>query len=1246
MSIIIKNINISHNGQFIVDTMPPEGLVSINNDSNYTKNSKVKLTLEASDETTDIEKIKIRNVDNYDSSPVFGEFIEKQFNNEILWNLTDAEGAKKVEVNFIDFAGNESFLKLNSDIRKLFSIEEVINQTVINNSDLFLSSNNKVYRSRDQLVVNLIKEFNGQILDIVFNNNTLYVATEGSGILYGLLDNEFIELNKFSSKIKKMSSFNNKLYILLENGDFILFSNSSFEVNNEFSKVPKSMESSGNLLYFIFENSNTLTIFNGNEFKEINIFDANFNKEEILSSSSSSSSELQNMSTSSDSSSSSTINLSTSSLSRSFSSSSSSSNSSESSTDMSISSLSSESFSSEILSSDGLDSIESEKSIINKSSSDTSESSLSSTSSDSTEGDFCLCNFVSTSFYVNNFKINNLTEKIANNCKLYGRIIKTSKNIRVIIFNDEERTNSIGYSDSFDESFIGSIFDLNFNDQKISGEFKYSNFISDDIEDFDIFCEKEVDKDSTSSESFKSFSSSSTISSSESGDFLIGDGTKSDPYRINNYDDMLLINDYLDSHFIFINDIDASESSHENFIPIGLNDCFSGTINGNGHVINNLFINSNENNVGFISKTCDATIKRLGFDGGLINGNNNVGFIIGQMDGGVLEECCVSSEVEGNKAVGGLVGVAYNNAEINNSYSDSDIEAFDSIVGGLIGFRHTSAIIFNCYSNGFVNAPSEVGGLVGKKDFSLSEININNEISDSFEFIYEEAVQSFWDIDASGTIISADGDGKNSEQMTQKETYINWDFEELWQMNEGDSAPFLNIFVGSKTPPEIGSESSLEFSSSSSLSSLSSKSSVSGSSSTSSLEFSSSSSTSSSSTSSKSSISELSSTSSLEFSSSSSTSSTSSLEFSSSSSTSSLEFSSSSSTSSVSESSSSSSTSSLGFSSSSSKSSLEFSSSSSKSSVSESSSSSSSSSSIDAQFISIWDTEKSGTSSNSQITLPLESSGNYNFTVKWGDGTQDTITTWNQFETTHTYATSGVYIVTISGTIEGFRFNNSGDKDKILDIEQWGDLKLRNHGGYFYGCSNLDITATDTPDLSSVTNAKDFFRFCSSLVGNSSFSNWDVSSVTDMSNMFKDAIFFNQDISGWNVSSVTDMSNMFDEAINFNQDLSGWNVSSVTDMSNMFEGAINFNQDLSNWDISGVTSIGSSMEGMFDSSGLSTSNYNAILNINTGWPNKNPQNNINFSAVTTKYTAGGLAEAGRTDLINNHSWTIFDDGPI
>jgi surface protein len=57
-----------------------------------------------------------------------------------------------------------------------------------------------------------------------------------------------------------------------------------------------------------------------------------------------------------------------------------------------------------------------------------------------------------------------------------------------------------------------------------------------------------------------------------------------------------------------------------------------------------------------------------------------------------------------------------------------------------------------------------------------------------------------------------------------------------------------------------------------------------------------------------------------------------------------------------------------------------------------------------------------------------------------------------------------------------------------------------------------------------------------------------VTSVIDMSGMFGSSVF-DQDISNWDVSNVIDMTNMFIFASYFNQDLSSWNISNVTECS-------------------------------------------------------------------------------------------------
>ena len=63
--------------------------------------------------------------------------------------------------------------------------------------------------------------------------------------------------------------------------------------------------------------------------------------------------------------------------------------------------------------------------------------------------------------------------------------------------------------------------------------------------------------------------------------------------------------------------------------------------------------------------------------------------------------------------------------------------------------------------------------------------------------------------------------------------------------------------------------------------------------------------------------------------------------------------------------------------------------------------------------------------------------------------------------------------------------------------------------------------------------------------------NWDVSSVTNMSYMFRGASSFNQDISSWDTSSVTDMAVMFKGASSFNQKClirtSRWDIIQIGD---------------------------------------------------------------------------------------------------
>ena len=316
---------------------------------------------------------------------------------------------------------------------------------------------------------------------------------------------------------------------------------------------------------------------------------------------------------------------------------------------------------------------------------------------------------------------------------------------------------------------------------------------------------------------------------------------------------------------------------------------------------------------------------------------------------------------------------------------------------------------------------------------------------------------------------------------------------------------------------------------------------------------------------------------------------------------------------------------------------------------------------FDAGFITTWET----TANNESITIPTTGTG-YDYVVDWGDGTlsghSDADASTNA---THSYATAGTYTIKVAGDFHRIYFNSNGDHLKINTIEQWGNIQWSSMENAFSNCFNLIVKATDVPDLSNVTSLKEMFNLVDSFDDALGNWNWDVSNITDMSNMFglsnfngdisswnvsnvedfnlmfSNAYRFNQDIGNWNMQSATDLSLMFFEAIKFNQDIGNWNIQNVTNLNRMFYKASLFDQNLGNWDISNATNV----KDMFFNSALTTSNYDAIL---IGWNTLDAANGettiptgLDLGDVPTSYCAGATA---RQELISTHNWTITDDG--
>jgi surface protein len=157
--------------------------------------------------------------------------------------------------------------------------------------------------------------------------------------------------------------------------------------------------------------------------------------------------------------------------------------------------------------------------------------------------------------------------------------------------------------------------------------------------------------------------------------------------------------------------------------------------------------------------------------------------------------------------------------------------------------------------------------------------------------------------------------------------------------------------------------------------------------------------------------------------------------------------------------------------------------------------------------------------------------------------------------------------------LRSFTINSGPNKDNLVNVKQWGDAPWNYLEYAFAGCSKLQISALDTPDLSNVVSL--FSMFFQATNFNSPVEHWNTSNITNMRSVFNNAQSFNQPIGKWNTSNVTTMTRMFLSAKNFNKPLNNWNTVNVIDMSSMFSGATNFNDSIGNWNTINVTNMSS-----------------------------------------------------------------------
>ncbi len=173
------------------------------------------------------------------------------------------------------------------------------------------------------------------------------------------------------------------------------------------------------------------------------------------------------------------------------------------------------------------------------------------------------------------------------------------------------------------------------------------------------------------------------------------------------------------SKYILMNDIDLSGT---NWTPIS---GFTGTFDGNGYEISNLYISIAQEEVGLFADT-SGTIKNLGIinaDVTLTNADNACAGILAGRSSGIINNCYAIGKVEVSHSessymVGGLIG--YARSDILNSYFSGSVTSNGSGTegancGGLVGML-SSGTIDKCFVKDATLSDSNsgyVGGLVG-----------------------------------------------------------------------------------------------------------------------------------------------------------------------------------------------------------------------------------------------------------------------------------------------------------------------------------------------------------------------------------------------------------------------------------------------------------------------------------------------------------------------------------------------------
>ncbi|WP_068618208.1 S-layer homology domain-containing protein [Paenibacillus tuaregi] len=307
-----------------------------------------------------------------------------------------------------------------------------------------------------------------------------------------------------------------------------------------------------------------------------------------------------------------------------------------------------------------------------------------------------------------------------------------------------------------------------------------------------------------------------------------GKGTKEEPFLISTAEQLDLIRDYARSSFKLTKDINldvAPYNTGSGWRPIDHSQYFRGVFDGDNHTIRGLTISNTDNiPTGLFGRTQGADIRNLHLTQvNIRTGAPDAGGLVGSFYYGQIENVSVQGSIRSTAHnVGGLSGLMYGNAKsvaidmdltglytvggvsgllqagrsIESASVKGSVYAISVVAGGIAGNTVPGSVILNSYSTAKVTALKQVGGIVGAAYGTIQNCyaagvieggSLTGGISGNLNGVVTDC---YYDIKATSSSTGG-GEPRTTEEMQKQSTYVNWDFAQVWKIDEGRGYPTL-----------------------------------------------------------------------------------------------------------------------------------------------------------------------------------------------------------------------------------------------------------------------------------------------------------------------------------------------------------------------------------------------------------------------------------------------------------------------